>query len=79
MQVAETTPRFWTVEGGDGRCWTVRATGFGGHLILNARGQVVRTGGATGQRVLAAGAMIRTCGSREDAPSRMMIFDETGF
>ncbi len=25
------------------------------------------------------GAMIRTCGSREDAPSRMMIFDETGF
>ncbi|SKL82878.1 DUF4436 family protein, partial [Mycobacteroides abscessus] len=24
-------------------------------------------------------AMIRTCGSREDAPSRMMIFDETGF
>lgn len=54
MRVVELNPRFWGVDDGGARRWTVRATGFGGHLILNARGQVVRNAGATGQRVLAA-------------------------
>ncbi len=54
MRASEASPRFWNVDDGKGRRWTVRSTGFGGHVILNSRGQVVSTSGATGRRILAA-------------------------
>jgi hypothetical protein len=45
MKVEAITPHFWTVSTLRRR-WTVRATGFGGHLILNSRGNVTLTNSA---------------------------------
>lgn len=53
MDVEQIGHRFWMVTE-DARWWTVRATGFGGFLILNSRDRVVVTNGPTGQRILAS-------------------------
>jgi hypothetical protein len=53
MKVELTSPGFWTVTERN-RHWSVRATGFGGHLIMDRRGQVVLTTSPTGRRILNA-------------------------
>lgn len=53
MKVELISPRFWMVAD-RGRWWTVRTTGFGGHLIMNSRGQVVLKTTRTGAHVINA-------------------------